>query len=157
MTLDPKTDLVLERVVNAPRDLIWECWTTPEHLVHFFVPKPHKVTGCTINLRVGGAFNTTFDVEGNEMKNEGVYLEVVPKEKLVFTDAYSEGWKPAPEPFMTAILLLEDAGEGRTKYTAIARHRNPETRQQHEDMGFFDGWGTVVTQLEAYAQGLASR
>jgi uncharacterized protein YndB with AHSA1/START domain len=87
------------------------------------------------------------------MDNKGVYLEVVPGEKLVFTDAYTEGWKPAPDPFMTAILLLGCAGGG-TTYTAIARHRNPETRKAHEDMGFFDGWGTVATQLEAYAKGL---
>jgi uncharacterized protein YndB with AHSA1/START domain len=88
------------------------------------------------------------------MDNKGVYLEVVPGEKLVFTDAYTEGWKPVPEPFMTAILLLEDAPEGGTRYTAIARHRNPETRKSHEEMGFFDGWGTVATQLEAYAKRL---
>ena len=75
-------------------------------------------------------------------------------EKLVFTDAYTEGWKPAPEPFMTALLLLADAPGGGTSYTAIARHRSPATRKAHEDMGFYDGWGTVVTQLEAYARGL---
>jgi uncharacterized protein YndB with AHSA1/START domain len=55
---------------------------------------------------------------------------------------------------MTAILLLEDAPGGGTTYTAIARHRNPDTRKAHEDMGFYDGWGTVATQLEAYAKGL---
>ena len=43
---------------------------------------------------------------------------------------------------------------GGTSYTAIARHRNPDTRKTHEDMGFFDGWGTVATQLEAYAKEL---
>jgi uncharacterized protein YndB with AHSA1/START domain len=105
-------------------------------------------------VRPGGACNTTFDVDGNIMENNGVYLEVVPNEKLVFTDAYSVGWKPAPEPFMTAIVTFEDLGGGRTKYTAIARHRSPETAKTHKDMGFFDGWGTVATQLEAYAQGL---
>ncbi len=108
-----------------------------------------------IDLRVGGRFNTTFEVEGAAMENVGVYLEVEPATRLVFTDAYSEGWKPAPEPFMTAILLLEDAPGGGTTYTAIARHRNPQTRKSHEEMGFFDGWGTVATQLEAYAKGLA--
>ena len=152
--LDPALDLVLVREVNAPRDLIYTCWTTPEHLVNFFVPRPNKVTACHLDVRVGGAFNTTFDVDGNIMENNGVYLEVVPNEKLVFTDAYTVGWKPTPEPFMTAILILEDIGDGRTRYTAIARHRTADTAKQHADMGFQDGWGTVVTQLEEYARGL---
>jgi uncharacterized protein YndB with AHSA1/START domain len=151
--LDPNTDLSFTRTLAVPRQLIWECWTHPEHIPHFFVPAPHKVTAVDLDLRVGGRFNTTFEVNGNVMDNHGVYLEVEPGAKLVFTDAYSEGWKPASEPFMTAILLLEDAPGG-TTYTAIARHRNPDARKTHEDMGFFDGWGTVATQLEAYAKGL---
>jgi uncharacterized protein YndB with AHSA1/START domain len=103
---------------------------------------------------VGGRFNTTFEVDGNLMDNQGVFLELITEEKLVFTDTYTEGWKPAPDPFMTAILLLADAGGGGTTYTAIARHRTPETRQTHEDMGFYGGWGTVADQLEEYAKGL---
>lgn len=154
LELDPETDLVLERVLKAPRALVWECWTTPEHIKHFFVPKPHKVTACEIDLKVGGRFNSTFEVEGNEMANNGVFLEIDHERKLVFTDTYSEGWKPAPDPFMTAILLLEDAPGGGTKYTAIARHRSTDSRKTHEEMGFYDGWGTVVDQLDAYALGL---
>jgi uncharacterized protein YndB with AHSA1/START domain len=152
--LDPNTDLSFTRTLAAPRRLIWECWTSPEHIPHFFIPAPHKVTAVDIDLRVGGRFNTVFEVEGNLMDNRGVYLDVVTGEKLVFTDAYTEGWKPAAEPFMTAILLLADAPDGGTTYTAIARHRSPESRKAHEEMGFFEGWGTVATQLEAYARGL---
>lgn len=152
--LDPDLDLVLAREINASREILYKCWTTPEHLIHWFVPKPHKVTACTLDLRPGGACNTTFDVNGNQVENNGVYLEVIANEKLVFTDAYTVGWKPAPEPFMTAIVTFEDIGGGRTKYTAIARHRNADTAKAHRDMGFYNGWGTVVTQLEAYAQSL---
>ena len=154
MDLDPQTDLSFNRTLAVPRKLVWECWTSAEHIPHFFVPRPHRVTSCDIDLRVGGRFNTTFDVAGNAMENNGVYLELIPDEKIVFTDSYSEGWKPNPDPFMTAILLLADAEGGGTSYTAIARHRTPETRQTHQDMGFYDGWGTVATQLETYAQGL---
>lgn len=154
MQLDPKTDLRLERTIPVARDLVWECWTTPQHIKEFFVPRPHKVIACEIDLRVGGRFNTTFEVEGNEMANDGVFLEIVPTTKLVFTDTYTEGWKPTAEPFMTAILLLEDAGAGQTKYTAIARHRSEESRKNHEDMGFYEGWGIVVDQLVEYAAGL---
>lgn len=152
--LDATTDLSFTRTLAAPRALIWECWTQPRHIPHFFIPAPNKVTAVDIDLRVGGRFNTTFDVDGTVMENRGVYLEVVPGEKLVFTDTYSEGWKPVPEPFMTAILLLSDAADGGTTYTAIARHRSAESAKTHADMGFYDGWGTVVTQLEAYAKGL---
>jgi uncharacterized protein YndB with AHSA1/START domain len=154
LEFDPDLDLVLVRELAAPRAVIWRCWTEPEHLMQWFVPKPHKVTACHLDVRVGGACNTTFDVEGAVMENKGVYLEVVPEEKLVFTDTYTEGWKPAAEPFMTAIVTFEDLGGGRTRYTAVARHRNAESARQHRDMGFHDGWGTVATQLEAYAQGM---
>lgn len=157
MILDDTTDLSFTRHLAVPRALVWECWTSPEHIPHFFIPRPHRVTACDIDLRVGGRFNTTFDVEGQVMENKGVYLEVIEGEKLVFTDGYSEGWKPAPDPFMTAILLLADAGDGGTTYTAIARHRSAEARAGHEKMGFFDGWGTVATQLEDYARGLMGR
>lgn len=154
MILDPETDLKLTRILNAPRALLWECWTRPEHLVHWFVPRPHKVVACELDPRPGGKCNTTFEVEGNLMPNNGVYLEVIPGEKLVFTDTYTEGWKPNPEPFLTAIVTFEDAGDGKTAYTAIARHRSAAAARQHADMGFFDGWGTVAGQLETYAQGL---
>ncbi len=122
--------------------------------MHWFVPKVHRVSACTLDVRPGGVCNTTFGIDGQIMENNGVYLEVIPNEKLVFTDTYSEGWKPNPEPFMAAILTFEDICNGMTCYTAVARHRNPDAAKTHKDMGFFDGWGTVATQLEAYAQTL---
>ena len=152
--LDPNTDLSFTRTLAAPRHLIWDCWTMPKHIPQFFIPVPNRVTAVDIDLRVGGRFNMTFDVDGTVMDNKGVYLEVVPGEKLVFTDTYTEGWKPAAEPFMTAILLLADAPGGGTTYTAIARHRSAEACKTHRDMGFFDGWGTVASQLDAYARTL---
>jgi len=78
VTLDPETDLKLERVVDAPRDLLWLCWTTPEHIKNFFIPAPHKVTECDLDLRVGGRFNTVFEVDGQRMDNRGVFLEIDP-------------------------------------------------------------------------------
>lgn len=154
MNLNPETDLSFTRTVKAPRALLWECWTTPEHLKHFFVPRPHSIEKCEIDLRVGGRFNTTMNVEGNLMENEGVFLEIIEGRRLVFTDTYREGWEPVADPFMTAIVDFADAEDGATTYTATARHRSPESRKMHEDMGFYDGWGTVVTQLEEYAQTL---
>ena len=156
MDLDPETDLSFTRVLKAPRRLIWECWTTPRHIQAFFVPRPHRVTACEIDLRAGGRFDTTFEVDGNVMENRGVFLEIVDGERLVFTDAYTAGWKPAADPFLTAILHLSDAEGGGTTYTAIARHRTPDARKAHEDMGFHAGWGTVADQLDDYAATLRS-
>lgn len=154
MNLNPETDLTFTRTINAPRLLLWECWTTPKHIKNFFVPKPHSIAECEIDLRVGGRFNTVMNVDGNHMANEGVYLEVETGKRLVFTDTYSEGWKPAADPFMTAIIEFADDGNGGTIYTATARHRTSTARQAHEEMGFFGGWGTVATQLEDYANTL---
>ena len=56
MDLDPKTDLSFTRTLAVPRKLVWECWTSPEHIPHFFVPRPHKVLSVDIDLKVGGRF-----------------------------------------------------------------------------------------------------
>ena len=154
MILDPALDLSLTREIALPPAVLFACWTQSQHIPQFFVPKPHRVVACHIDLRVGGAFNTTFDVDGAVMQNNGVWLEIVQDKKLVFTDSYTEGWKPAPEPFMTAIITLDDLGDNRSRYTAIARHRSAEAAETHRQMGFYQGWGTVVDQLEAYARGL---
>ncbi len=154
MELDPQLDLTFTRDLAVPVALVWECWTTPAHIKQFFVPKPHRVIHCDIDLRVGGRFNTTFDVEGNQMENNGIYLDVIPLKKLVFTDGHTEGWKPMPEPFLTAIIDLADNGKGGTIYTATARHRTAEACKTHADMGFYSGWGTVADQLESYAKSL---
>jgi uncharacterized protein YndB with AHSA1/START domain len=155
MNLNPETDLSFTRTIAAPRAVLWDCWTTPAHIKHFFVPKPHSIDSCEIDLRVGGRFNTVMNVDGALYDNRGVWLEVIPMDRLVFTDGYTEGWVPAADPFMTAIVDFADDGQGGTIYTATARHRSAEACKRHEDMGFFDGWGTVVTQLEAYAQSLS--
>ena len=84
----------------------------------------------------------------------GIFLEILPGERLVFTDAFVPGWRPAGAPFMAARITLADAGEGRTAYEARAMHWNAETRAQHEAMGFHAGWGLAADQLEALARGL---
>ncbi|MEQ8980351.1 MAG: SRPBCC domain-containing protein, partial [Deltaproteobacteria bacterium] len=85
MTFDPKLDLKLERVLDVPTSLVWRAWTEPEHVVHWFVPKPWTVPRCEIDLRPGGKFFTVMrSPEGQEMPNTGCYLEVVPEKRLVW-------------------------------------------------------------------------
>ena len=151
--INPKLDLVLERTVDVPRDLVWKAWTTPEHVMKWFVPKPWSVADCEIELRPGGKFRTVMkSPEGQEFDNSGCYLEIVDNTKLSWTSSLQPGFRPTPTPknphelAMTAIILLEDC-EGGTKYTAIAMHGEEGTRKTHEEMGFHDGWGTVLNQL----------
>jgi len=148
--IDPKLDLVLERVVDVPPEMVWAAWTRPEHVVHWFTPAPWRTVDCEIDLRPGGAFRTVMrSPEGKDFPNVGCYLEIVPNEKLVWTDGLLPGYRPAPEPFMTGIILFEPSGRG-TKYTAIALHRDEEGRRKHAEMGFAEGWGKALDQLVAH-------
>lgn len=146
---DPELDLVLERVVDVPPELVWKAWTRPEHLVHWFVPAPWTLADCSVDLRPGGAFRTVMrSPEGEEFPSEGCYLEIVENRKLIFTDALLPGYRPSPEPFFTAVVTLEPEGTG-TRYVARAIHRDREGRDRHEAMGFHQGWGTCLDQLVA--------
>lgn len=149
---DPKLDLVLERVVDVPRELVWAAWTRPEHLRKWFTPAPWTVADCEIDLRPGGIFRTVMrSPEGKEFPNIGCYLEVVPNERLVWTDALLPGYRPAENPFMTAIITLKSQGKG-TRYTAVAIHRDDAGRKKHEEMGFYQGWGKALDQLVAHVK-----
>jgi len=87
------------------------------------------------------------------MPNRGIYLEVIPNERLVFTDAYTSAWIPSAKPFMTVVLTFEDEG-GQTRYTARVRHWSTEDCAAHEKMGFHQGWGVATDQLTALATSL---
>ncbi len=149
---DPKLDLVLERVVDVPRELVWAAWTKPEHIVHWFAPKPWTTTHCEIDLRPGGILSFTMrSPEGKDFPNIGCILEVVPQARLVWTDALLPGYRPSQKPFFTAVIALEQQGKG-TRYTATAIHRDEAGRKQHEAMGFHQGWGQCLDQLVAYSK-----
>lgn len=147
-------ELVLSRIIDAPREKVWRCWTDPELMKHWFVPKPWGIAAVDIDVRPGGRSNITMrDPDGNEYPNTGVYLEVVPNEKLVFTDAFTEGWQASEKPFFVGVLTFEDEG-GKTRYTARARHWKMEDKETHEKMGFHEGWGQCAEQLEELAKTL---
>ena len=152
--LDPKLDLVLERVVDVPPALVWEAWTKPEHLRHWFTPKPWTVAHCEVDLRPGGTFRTVMrGPDGEQHDVAGCYLEIVPQQRLIWTDALLPGYRPSANPFFTAIVELEPSGKG-TRYTATAIHRDEDGRKKHEEMGFHQGWGTVLDQLVEYAKAM---
>ena len=144
-------ELVLTRLIDAPREKLFRAWTEPELLKQWFAPLPWTTPHAELDVRPGGSSLVVMrGPDGNEFPSRGVYLEVVPNEKLVFTDAYTEGWQPSEEPFFTGIITFEDEG-GKTRYTARARHWTEAARKKHEEMGFHEGWGRCADQLAALA------
>ena len=126
-------DLVITRQIAAPAEALYRCWTEPALIKQWFVPPPWTIASAAMDVRP----------------------EVVPNRRLVFTDAYTEGWVPSAKPFMTAIISFDPEGE-HTRYAARVRHWTEASRQQHEAMGFDQGWGICTDQLAALASTLAT-
>lgn len=152
--INKELDLVLERVVDVTPEQLWTAWTTPDLLMPWFCPKPWSVVACEIDLHIGGKFATTMQSpEGEQFPNDGCYLEIVPNQRLVWTNMLTENFRPAPTDHLgfgfTGVLTFESTSEG-TKYKAIARHSSVEHCKQHADMGFQEGWSIVLDQLIAF-------
>ena len=159
-----KLDLVLERTIDAPVDLVWKAYTNPEHLKQWFAPRPYQITECELDLKPGGIFRirmTGPDGFDTGHGTPGCVLEVVERQKLVWTSALGPGYRPNEagegcESFpMTAVITFADAGDGKTAYRAVALHKDMTDRETHEKMGFQDGWGTTASQLEELAKSLS--
>ena len=118
-----ETDLVLERTLDAPVDLVWEAYTNPEHLKKWFAPKPYEISELEMDLRPGGVFRirmTGPDGFDTGHGTPGCVLEVIEGRKLVWTSALGPGFRPNEagegcESFpMTAVITFADAGGGKT-------------------------------------------
>jgi uncharacterized protein YndB with AHSA1/START domain len=148
----PVHELRITRLIDAPREAVWRAWT--DHLAEWWCPRPWTVEIVEQDLRAGGRSAMIMrGPEGEEMPQEGIFLEVVPMERVVFTDAFTKGWIPAG-PFIVGILEFADEAGG-TRYTASARHWTEEAHAQHEAMGFAEGWSKVAEQLEEVAKRIA--
>jgi uncharacterized protein YndB with AHSA1/START domain len=155
--IDPTRDLVLERIVDVPRERVWSAWTNPEELKQWFAPRPWLTVECEIDLRPGGIFRTVMrSPDGQEGVNVGCYLELLTNKRLVWTDALLPGFRPSiassPIPSFTAIITLEPHGSG-TRYTAIAMHKDEATCARHAELGFHAGWGQALDQLVSVVKG----
>jgi uncharacterized protein YndB with AHSA1/START domain len=147
-------ELVIERLMDAPASALWMAYT--DYLNEWFCPKPWRAELEEMDLRPGGRSAVTmYGPNGEVMPNDGVYLEVVPERRIVFTDAFTTGWDPQGAPFMVGSFEFEPQGE-KTLLRARARHWNAETKEQHEAMGFEQGWGTMAEQWEAVARRIAA-
>lgn len=138
-------ELKIERVIDAPVATVWQAWT--RHYAEWFVPRPWTLEVIENDLRTGGrSALVMLGPDGEQNSSEGVYLEVVPQQQIVSTDALTAGWIPAA-PFLVRIDEFADEA-GQTRYTARARHWSAEARDQHAALGFEPGWNAATDQLE---------
>jgi uncharacterized protein YndB with AHSA1/START domain len=113
------------------------------------------VSHAEMDVRSGGSSLIVMSgPNGEEVPNPGLYLEVVPNKRLVFTDAFTSTWVPLESRSWSATSTFEDLGDGTTRYTATARHWSVEDRKTHEQMGFHEGWGVAADQMARLAKTL---
>ena len=149
-------DLLLHRVLPAPRSAVWRCWTDPALIPHWFAPKPVVSVVHQYDLRPGGAFQIEMFMDGKSLGSgpPGCVLEVIPEERLTWTSALGPDFRPvdSPEaPFLfTAELSFADHPDG-TDYRVVVRHKDDAAAKAHDEMGFSHGWSIVAEQLGAYA------
>ena len=147
-------DLVITRVLDAPRDLVFDAWTKPERLVRWFGPKNFTTPVSKIDLRVGGEYlNCMRSPDGHEYWTTGVYREIVPLEKLVYTDSFGdeEGnvvsaayYGMSPDfPRETLVTVTFEDYNGKTKMTL--RHSDLPAGEMSEQTG--TGWNESFDKL----------
>ena len=153
--MNPELDLTLDRVIRAPRAAVWNAWTDPDLFAQWWIPAPTVCRVDRLEVRPGGAMVTRMSEDGEKFvpHMDASFLVVEERERLVFTNAIDSAWRPAnPMPVtMTAEIRLGDHPDG-TDYRVVVRHGDPASRTRHEELGFFEGWGAVTTQLAKIAE-----
>jgi uncharacterized protein YndB with AHSA1/START domain len=161
--MTPGKDFVMSRVFDAPRDLLWRCFTDPERMKHWWGPKGFTVIASKMDLRVGGTYHYGMKApDGSAMWGLFAYREIVPREKLVFVNSFSDEKRgvtrhpmaPNWPLFMLSTFTFEDAAHGKTKFTVRWRtlDATPEEQQTFDTMhdSMTQGWGGTMDQLAAY-------
>ncbi len=153
LTNAPATEekmLVIQRILDAPRELVWRAWTDPERVMRWWGPKGYTSPACEIDLRVGGKYLWAMrSPEGQDLWSTGVYREIVPFERITCTNSFADengNVVPAAHYGITADLPLEmvstvtfeDIG-GKTRMTL--RHEMREGAEQ--------GWNQSFDKLAA--------
>lgn len=154
-------ELAVTRFIDAPPETVYRVWT--ERPKEWFVPKPWTTSAAEWDLRAGGRMLTEMrGPDGEKEGGEGVFLEVTPNQRIVFTNVFRSDWVPQRQSGegcdfpMVAFFTFTPEGSG-TRYTAGARHFDEESVKKHEAMGFEPGWNQCSAQLAELAEAEAGR
>lgn len=153
-------EFVVERVFKAPRTLLFQVFTQPEHLKRWWAPQPYTISTCTVDLRPGGIWHYAMrSPEGQEQWARSVYCEIVSPEKLVYTstlaDEHANPTVGLPEHLTTILFTEEEAG--RTKATARIQFTSPEALKVALDRGMQQGMNMTWGYLIEYVQELQAK
>ena len=156
-------DFVIERTLDAPRNLVWRAFTDAEHMKQWWGPKGFKVFHSKMDLRPGGTYLYGMEVpNGPVMWGKFVYREIVPPSKLVFINSFSDEnrgvtrhpMSPTWPLELLSTFTFEEAGPGKTKFTIRwSPHNATEEERKTFDAGqasMNQGWSGTLEQLEAY-------
>jgi uncharacterized protein YndB with AHSA1/START domain len=156
-------DFVMSRVFDVPRDLLWKCFTEPERMKQWWGPKGFKVLSVKMDLRPGGSYHYGMQSpDGHAMWGKFVFREVVPQERLVFINSFSDEKggitrHPGNENWPLELLssfTFEDMPDGKTKFTVrwAPHNANEEERKSFDTNrdSMRQGWGGTMDKLEAY-------
>ncbi len=147
ITLPSDKEILMTRIFDAPRDLVFEAITKPEHVTRWWGPRASTFAVCEIDFRAGGTSRYTIDLPGGQqMTITGVFLEITPPEGLVATECFVEPMFGNPE--WKTILKLEDIGGGKTKMTSHVFHPSKEARDGHLNSGMETGAAETFDRLE---------
>jgi uncharacterized protein YndB with AHSA1/START domain len=162
-TVNETERMVVTRVFDAPRELVWKAWTDPKYVMQWWGPEGFTSLSCKMEFRVGGKLLYGMkSPDGQEFWNAVEYYEIVPHEKIVslmyFSDSMGNKIDPADlgiehEAVEGAydVTIFEDLGNGRTKLTFIGN----EPMESAKNSGQFEGWKQILDKLAAVVEGLA--
>ncbi len=158
-----KKELVITRIFDAPRELVWKAWTDPEMVKKWWGPKYFTAPSIKIDFKVGGKYIYCMrGPKGSEwdrdMYSAGIYKEIVPVKKLVVTDFFSDehgnkiratemGMSPDMPDEMAVEVLFEDLENNKTKLSIIYTSDSEEMYNALVKSGMQEGWGTSLDKL----------
>ena len=153
VTTPSDCEIVLTRTFNAPRRLVWEAVTKPEHVRKWYGCPALTIAECDIDLRVGGSYRYTMrGADGVDHIMSGTYREIVAPERIVHTERYETTGLITPYALVT--MTLTEQG-GRTRLQTVVLHQTRETRDGHLNAGMENGARDTFDRLEALLATLA--